>query len=72
MLNLEVMPHENSFADNWLTYMKLMDTCLYPAPCRVDVAWIFTTWDSLTEHDTGRMEGLPARPREEGRKALPP
>jgi len=40
MLNCEVMPHDKFFADNWLTCMKLTDTCCYPAPCRADVTWI--------------------------------
>lgn len=72
MLHNEVVPHEKAFADNWLTCMKLTDTCFYPAPRGVDVARISATWNSMTEYDNGGMEGLPPRPREEGGKALPP
>ena len=66
MLRSEVMPHDKNCADNWLTCMKLTDTCCYPAPCWADVTWISVCLVKPTEYDTGKMEGLPARPREEG------
>ena len=72
MLNLEVMPHEKIFADNWLTCMKLTDTCYCPAPCRVDVTWTSAYLDYTDGVWFREKEEFAVRPGGKGGTPFPP
>jgi len=72
MLVCEVVPHDKYFADNWLTCMKLTDTCCCPAPCRVDVAWTSVYLDYTDGVWCREEEEFAVRPGGKGGTPFPP